>query len=440
MNSSKNSPISDLIAPLKSSISQHLFESVRRDLCIRESRYDGEKNLLLHKLKKISSDHDILEKQFRQVKTEYGNLILRDGEKSCELSELRRQLGELRAENESKTRDHAELVKQLTESRLELKQMKHSASELRVENEELGKKLGETASFEEEIRVWKEKYEAAMKEVAAAEEKARREKEVVVSENVKLKMTKDAVVDAAINKFRCFDKRVATLEGNLAALKVTIHSSGQPVVSTVPDKELRNSFGTNAKHEALLRCKTKPSSKPSFTEKYSSASITICISDSDDDGEAKGLKRKRGFNSSSDHSKTPLTPKPSQQKNSKSDNNVEVESVDSSAKRWESEADMVRDLEKNPEICMRAICALYRQHMNVGESKGFSEVDAFRGKILGNFLVNGDIHGGVKKSVAKLVEYDRDGPNKCRRIAMDHSSRLFEIYKNKEDPHFAPPH
>ncbi|KAL9246673.1 hypothetical protein vseg_020178 [Gypsophila vaccaria] len=393
-----------------------------------ESRHEGELNLLLHKLNSISSDRDILDKQLRHLQSEYGQIILKDNAKTCELAELRAEL---------KERDHAVLVSQLAETRLELKQMKHEAETARIEN-------------------------------------------------VKLKMAKDAVVNAATNNLRGFQKRVDALEGGLVKLKLAIQSAGaqketlessrptdrqdgfvetrsvsgttppeeisasslscKPVVNTVRVKEQQNNFGTIAKDKGLLRCQTKPSIavktdslRPSVTEKYSSASLPICISDSDDDGEPKGRKRKLDFNDAADHSKTPMTPKQTQQKIAKSDNDVEVESVNSSAKQWDYEADMVDDLEKNPEICMRAICALYRQHVTVGPSKGFNEINAFRGKVLGKFLVDGDLHGGVKRSVAKLMEFDRDGANMCRRIVMDHTSRLFEIYKNKEDTHFAPP-
>lgn len=56
-------------------------------------------------------------------------------------------------------------------------------------------------------------------------------------------------------------------------------------------------------------------------------------------------------------------------------------------KRWDSEADMVAAFEKDPELCLNAVCAIYRQHMLVWKSldvstlsnnRGFNKLDAPR--------------------------------------------------------------
>lgn len=56
-------------------------------------------------------------------------------------------------------------------------------------------------------------------------------------------------------------------------------------------------------------------------------------------------------------------------------------------KKWDFEADMLADFGKHPELCMKAVCALYRQQTSVEKSsksaivlngRGFSQCDAFK--------------------------------------------------------------
>ncbi|KAI3831505.1 hypothetical protein MKX03_016611, partial [Papaver bracteatum] len=68
--------------------------------------------------------------------------------------------------------------------------------------------------------------------------------------------------------------------------------------------------------------------------------------------------------------------------------------------KWESEADMLSSFGKDFELCMKAVCALYR-HQNPEEksSKGlFRNFDAVRIRTLAEFLMNGDSKGELKKS------------------------------------------
>lgn len=114
---------------------------------------------------------------------------------------------------------------------------------------------------------------------------------------------------------------------------------------------------------------------------------------------------------------------------------------------WEFEADMLSAFGKDPVLCMKAVCALYRQqtadektikgalHTN---NRGFSKLDALRGTTLAEFLTDGDPHGDLKKSVEELRKYDLRGIELCRTLATRYSKQLFAIYKNKEDPFFRP--
>ncbi|KAL2558714.1 protein IWS1-like protein A-like [Forsythia ovata] len=116
-------------------------------------------------------------------------------------------------------------------------------------------------------------------------------------------------------------------------------------------------------------------------------------------------------------------------------------------KKWDFEADMLADFGKDPELCMKAVCALYRQQTSEEKSskaaivlngRGFSQCDAFKGSALAEFLTDGDLQGDVKKSVEELQKYNPRGAELCRKLATHYSKQLFAIYKNEEDPFFGP--
>ncbi|CAK9318208.1 unnamed protein product [Citrullus colocynthis] len=116
--------------------------------------------------------------------------------------------------------------------------------------------------------------------------------------------------------------------------------------------------------------------------------------------------------------------------------------------KWEYEADMLAAFGKDPELCMKAVCALYRQQTSeekvsketlFSNKRGFSKFDAIRGTSLAEFLTDGEPQGNLKKSVKELEEYDPKAIDLCRKLATHYSKQLFEIYGNKEDPFFLPP-
>ncbi|MBA0835326.1 hypothetical protein Goarm_007610 [Gossypium armourianum] len=115
---------------------------------------------------------------------------------------------------------------------------------------------------------------------------------------------------------------------------------------------------------------------------------------------------------------------------------------------WKFEGEMLAAFGKDPELCMKAVCALYRQQTS-GEKlskaalcqnqRGFNKIDAYRGCTLAEFLTDGDPQGDLMKSVKELEAYDRNAVELCRNLATKYSKQLFEIYKSKEDPYFLPP-
>ncbi|KAM7267988.1 hypothetical protein ACFE04_010154 [Oxalis oulophora] len=131
--------------------------------------------------------------------------------------------------------------------------------------------------------------------------------------------------------------------------------------------------------------------------------------------------------------------------------NVEFDEILSKLKRskddkikWELEADMLAAFGKDDELCMKAVCALNRQQdkkISEGDyrnGRGFSRYDESRGGSLGDFLTDGEPQGDLKKSVEELQDYDLNGVEHCRRLAIHYSKKLFRIYRNKEDPYFLP--
>ncbi|XP_008792315.2 uncharacterized protein LOC103708939 [Phoenix dactylifera] len=117
------------------------------------------------------------------------------------------------------------------------------------------------------------------------------------------------------------------------------------------------------------------------------------------------------------------------------------------AKQWEYEADMLASFGKDYQLCMKAVCAIYRQQTleekSIKEtillnSRGFNTIDAKRGSLMAEFLLDGDPHGPLKKSAQELERYDPQGLDYCYKLATRYSKQLFTIYQNKEDPYFLP--
>ncbi|CAM0880464.1 unnamed protein product [Alopecurus aequalis] len=114
-------------------------------------------------------------------------------------------------------------------------------------------------------------------------------------------------------------------------------------------------------------------------------------------------------------------------------------------KDWQYEAEMLSAFPKQPELCFKAVCALYRKQTEDEQSvkasmvqnrQGFSKLDAVRGSRIAEFLLDGDALGPPKKTVHDLEKYDPDALEFCEKMAAHYSKQLFLIYQNKEDPHF----
>ncbi|XP_062189686.1 uncharacterized protein LOC133892754 [Phragmites australis] len=117
------------------------------------------------------------------------------------------------------------------------------------------------------------------------------------------------------------------------------------------------------------------------------------------------------------------------------------------SKDWEHEGQMLSAFDKHPELCLKAVCALYRKQTEdersekatlIHNKEGFSQIDARRGSRIAEFLLDGDPYGPLKKTVSDLEEYDRYALEFCHNVAARYSKQLFAIYQNKEDTYFRP--
>lgn len=115
--------------------------------------------------------------------------------------------------------------------------------------------------------------------------------------------------------------------------------------------------------------------------------------------------------------------------------------------KWEYESDMLADFGKSAELCMKAICVLYRQQTSEEKSckatihrngRGFNQIHASSGTALAEFLTDGDPHGDMNKTVEEMRKFNSKGVEQCQKLVNHYSKQLFEIYKNEEDPFFHP--
>ncbi|KAM3294505.1 hypothetical protein ACQJBY_037422 [Aegilops geniculata] len=115
------------------------------------------------------------------------------------------------------------------------------------------------------------------------------------------------------------------------------------------------------------------------------------------------------------------------------------------SKDWEIQAEMQSAFDEHPELCLKAVCALYRKQTEEEQAekatilhnkKGFSQIDARRGSQIAQFLLDGDAAGPLKKTAQDLEKYDGYALEFCHKMAFRYSKQLFAIYQKKEDPYF----
>ncbi|XP_049377748.1 uncharacterized protein LOC125842490 isoform X2 [Solanum stenotomum] len=141
-----------------------------------------------------------------------------------------------------------------------------------------------------------------------------------------------------------------------------------------------------------------------------------------------------GDDSSSDSENDPLSDKSM---------NMLIQSI-TKRKIFSSEDDLRSSFEKDPELCMNAICALYRHQISPNiSSKGFlattrqglNQSDKISIAALGEYLMDGDPENKLRKAVEEVRPKDHA---ECKRLATKYCDQLYQIYLNKEDRLFLP--
>ncbi|CAN4127251.1 unnamed protein product [Withania somnifera] len=106
---------------------------------------------------------------------------------------------------------------------------------------------------------------------------------------------------------------------------------------------------------------------------------------------------------------------------------------------FSSEDDLRSSFEKDPELCMSAVCALYRKYISPNiSSKGLyfttsqvlSQSDKMSIGALGEYLIDGDPENKLRKAVEEVRPKDHA---ECKRLATNYCHQLYQIYLNKED-------
>ncbi|KAL4570705.1 hypothetical protein LXL04_026366 [Taraxacum kok-saghyz] len=95
--------------------------------------------------------------------------------------------------------------------------------------------------------------------------------------------------------------------------------------------------------------------------------------------------------------------------------------------RWESWDAMIEEFNKDDELCINAICALYRQ------TPILPIFDKSRITQLAYLVTEGDPQQKLKKTALELDDFDVDD---CRRFARKYAVQIYNIYKKNTDPFF----
>ncbi|KAI3919542.1 hypothetical protein MKX01_018365 [Papaver californicum] len=129
-------------------------------------------------------------------------------------------------------------------------------------------------------------------------------------------------------------------------------------------------------------------------------------------------------------------------------NDNQIQLIQDNGSSWKSEAHMLSSFEEDPELYMKAVCALCRQQtlkekykqdpLGYYMKRGFHPFHAYRGTEVAVFLMDGDREGDLKKSIEELYLFDRKALEDCKALARTHSNQLFGIYTAEEDPFFRP--
>ncbi|KAL0312493.1 UNVERIFIED_CONTAM: hypothetical protein Sradi_5648600 [Sesamum radiatum] len=108
---------------------------------------------------------------------------------------------------------------------------------------------------------------------------------------------------------------------------------------------------------------------------------------------------------------------------------------------WMFASDMLKAFMEDDELCMNAVCALYRQQVSASKTPGgfaglFHHFESMGGCALAEYLICGDPELKLRSSVVEVREKFNCAIHLCRRLATDYYENLFALYCNGDDPFF----
>ncbi|KAL3818257.1 hypothetical protein ACJIZ3_004162 [Penstemon smallii] len=111
-------------------------------------------------------------------------------------------------------------------------------------------------------------------------------------------------------------------------------------------------------------------------------------------------------------------------------------------KRWMFGSDMLKAFQEDSELCLHAVCALYRYQIHASKSGQSSNGGAFhhfnemRGRALAEYLINRDPELKLRRSVSEVEKQCPYVLKDCQMLATSYYEKLFMIYCNGDDPFF----
>ncbi|XP_019265737.1 PREDICTED: uncharacterized protein LOC109243287 isoform X2 [Nicotiana attenuata] len=384
---SQASTIPELISYLKAAFRERDFSLVEKILMGREKQLRTE-------IQNLKRDFDLAEKAHALVELDKLNMEdqLNNFQRKCEV------LTKEKAEAEEKVKAYEEKIKELDDR-------------MSVMEEEIAKKRDEDVSV---IQKMAEDWEAA--------------KEVVEEDPF-------PVILACENRAPIVDLSACeagdSIKNNLDTVPGRAGSSIAVHISDSDDEKARSLIESD---------KGDGNGKLSFAHGSSHKTRLIRICDDKDEGKfysqfssKSDLYKVNGINDSSSDSDNDL-----------SDRSMEMLIKRIKAKTFLSEDGLRSSFEKDAELCMKAICALYRQQISPNisskglsftKSQGLSQSDKISITALGEYLIDGDPQHKLRKAVVEVRPKDHA---ECKRLATKYCHQLYQIYLSKEDHLFRP--
>ncbi|PHT39564.1 hypothetical protein CQW23_18418 [Capsicum baccatum] len=100
---------------------------------------------------------------------------------------------------------------------------------------------------------------------------------------------------------------------------------------------------------------------------------------------------------------------------------------------WSSEDDFCSAFYTDAELCLNAVCALYRRQISGNKFSSMSKIDKNRITALGVFLCRGDPENKLKRTISDV------GPEDlciCKTLAIRYFRQIYRIYNSKKDQLF----